>query len=215
MYTLGVTPRWDPFFTQIGYQIPGTWELMYSVAWARQQAPYKLKGVKLSTPHGVTEFDSMLARQYFEYQTGKIGVMADPPRFVHFNGTIFTYRLFRDRRGASVTDELFRILLLALLETLVAQSGQKRVVPTVAELARGLTDPQQPVCYMGEHLPASYQKFRGELAEMATAPIFAGARAAQLTELLQPFDQHFNWKDIGHAGSGGPAANRFRTHGLA
>ena len=40
-----------------------------------------------------------------DYPTGKVGVMDPPPRFVHFNGTIVAYRLFRDAGGKQVIDE--------------------------------------------------------------------------------------------------------------
>ena len=33
MATLGVTGRLDPFFKAVGYEIPGTWELMFSTRW--------------------------------------------------------------------------------------------------------------------------------------------------------------------------------------
>ena len=74
MHTLGVTPRWDPFFTQLDYTIPGTWELMYSVRWARRRRPYELKGRRIRTPHGPHIFDSMLYPQYLDYESGKVGV---------------------------------------------------------------------------------------------------------------------------------------------
>ena len=52
MYTLGVTARWDPFFEQVGYTIPGTWEMMYSTRWARVGGPADLEGAWRPTPHG-------------------------------------------------------------------------------------------------------------------------------------------------------------------
>lgn len=33
MDTLGVTARWDTFFLKDGYEIPATWELMFSTRW--------------------------------------------------------------------------------------------------------------------------------------------------------------------------------------
>src|SRR5512135_3665955 len=60
MATLGVTARLDPLFVEVGYEIPGTWELMFSTRWARQRSPYFLKGGWYRTPRGIYEFDSML-----------------------------------------------------------------------------------------------------------------------------------------------------------
>ncbi|MDR3635557.1 MAG: hypothetical protein P4L84_17265 [Isosphaeraceae bacterium] len=191
MSTLGVTPRWDPHFTAEGLTIPGTWELMYSTRWARSRAPSALKGGMRPTPDGVREFDSMLHAQYLDYASGRVGVMDGPPRFVHFNGTIFTYRAFRDRAGRTVADDLFRILLLALLEDLIPDDRGGRVVPQVEELARGLGDPDSPVSYCSESAARAYPKFRAMVAEMCDAPIFAGERSARIGRSLIPFDDHF------------------------
>jgi hypothetical protein len=206
MYTLGVTARWDPIFTEIGYAIPGTWELMYSNRWARSHSPYTLKGGRRPTPHGMGEFDSMLYAQYLDYPSGKIGVMADPLHLVHFNGTIVTYRAFRDR-GAPVIDELFRLLLLSLLEEQWPAQDGSRVVPSVDELARGLDDPTAPVTYHSEGAASEYPTFRRMLGELCEAPIFQGARADRIRERIRPFDAHFGTRtaDAGAEAASDPA----------
>jgi hypothetical protein len=211
MYSLGVTARWDPFFERLGYQIPGTWELMYSTRWARSRPPYALKGRRLQTPHGLAEFDSMLYPQYLDYPTGKIGVMQEPPRFVHFNGTIFTYRMFRDRKGQSVVDELFRILLLAIFEDLVPSADGKRVVPTVNELIRGLTADSTAIQYSGESVARNYAEFRSMMELLCQSPIFSGNRAKRIRELLAPFDATFVGNTLQ---SELKKENRMRVHGL-
>ena len=66
---------------------------------------------------GPYEFDSMLYPMYLDAPSGTIGVMEPPPGLVHFNGTIVSYRFFRMGRGK--VDELFRLLLLAMLEDLI------------------------------------------------------------------------------------------------
>jgi hypothetical protein len=114
--------------------------------------------------------------------------MDPPPRLVHFNGTIFTYRSFRSRHGR--IDELFRLLLLAMLEDLIP-SPEGRVVPTVDELVRGLTDPDQPVSYDSAVAIEQYPIFRGLLDQLCSAPIFAGPRAERIKKMVQPFDAHF------------------------
>ena len=45
------------------------------------------------------------------------------------DSTIFTYRTFRDRGARTVTEELFRILLLSVTETAFRITGTKRVTP--------------------------------------------------------------------------------------
>jgi hypothetical protein len=209
MYTLGVTARWDPFFTQIGYTIPGTWELMYSTRWARSHSPLAHKGLRWPTPHGENEFDSMLYPQYLDHGTGKVGVMDPPPRLVHFNGTIGTYRYFRDHAGQQAVDELFRLLLLALLEEHLPGGDGARVVPTVEELARGLDDPSAPVIYNSEVATLEYPTFRKMLDELCDSPVFRGPRADRIRQQVRPFDDHF--RDRAAADDGAP---RVRVHGL-
>jgi hypothetical protein len=191
MVTLGVTARNDPDFARLGYRIPGTWELMFSTRWARSRPPYELKGRRRATPHGEILFDSMLYPQFVDYPTGVVGVMDHPPGFVHFNGTIFTYRLFRDRGGAPVVDELFRILLLAILEDLVPAGDGARVVPRVEDLARGLTDTGAPVTYDTKVAVQEYPVFRAMVEDLCGAPIMQGDRASRIRELIRPFDDHF------------------------
>lgn len=191
MSTLGVTARSDPFFQEVGYAIPGTWELMYSTRWARAQGPHRLRGQNWPTPRGSHAFDSMLYRQYMDYPQGTVGVMENPPRFVHYNGTIFTYRMFRDAGGRQVVDELFRVLLLALLEDLIPAADGTRIVPTVAELARGLEDPSASVVYSSEVAVREYPVFREMLDAMCNSPIFQGDRASRIADLVRPFDEHY------------------------
>ncbi|CAN5904458.1 hypothetical protein BH23PLA1_BH23PLA1_00110 [soil metagenome] len=211
MYTLGVTARCDPYFESKGFQIPGTWELMYSTRWARNRGPYALKGGLRPTPDGPQEFDSMLHAQYLDYPTGRVGVMERPPRLVHFNGTIFTYRIFRDRAGQTVVDELFRVLLLALLEDQIPAADGRRVVPTVEELARGLNDPSASVSYGSDRATREYPTFRGMIDELCEAPIFLGERGDRLRESLRPFDDHFAARAVEPAEEAGV---QMRRHGL-
>jgi hypothetical protein len=211
MYSLGVTARWDPFFEKLGYQIPGTWELMYSTRWAKSRPPYLLKGRRMQTPHGQAEFDSMLYPQYMDYPSGKVGVMREPPRFVHFNGTIFTYRMFRDRGGKPVVDELFRILLLAIFEDLCPAADGKRVVPTVEELVAGLEGGDHQVRY-DERSESHYPEFRRELDDLLDSPLFAGERGERIRELIEPFERRFG--EATGTARGSPE-KRMRSHGLA
>jgi hypothetical protein len=191
MHTLGVTARSDPEFARLGYRIPGTWELMFSTRWARSWPPCDLKGRRKRTEAGPIVFDTMLYPQFADYGSGKVGVMAEPPRLVHYNGTIVTYRMFRDRAGAPVVDEIFRILLLAILEDLDPSPGGEREVPRVADLAAGLTDPSAPVTYGSRVATQEYPIFRKMLDEMCESPVMEGERASRVRELIRPFDDHY------------------------
>jgi hypothetical protein len=195
MHTLGVTARIDPAFLGAGYSIPGTWEMMYSTRWARSHPPASHKGRLQRTPHGPILFDTMLMPQYLDYDSGRVGVMADPPAFVHFNGTIVTYRVYRERQasgsGRPVVDELFRILLIALLEDLLPPADGRRVVPTVPELAAGLVDPAARVTYGSRVAIQEYPIFRGMIDQLCESPVMQGERASRIRESIRPFDDHF------------------------
>jgi hypothetical protein len=216
MWALGVTARWDPFFTEAGYAIPGTWELMFSTRWARSRSPLALKNGWYATPRGDFEFDSMHHPMYLDAPSGLIGVMEPPPPLVHFNGTIVSYRFWR--MGQGKVDETFRLLLLAVLEDLIPSAGP-RVVPTVPDLVRGLTDPDQPVTYNSEVAIRQYPTFRRQLDQLCEAPIFAGARAERIHELVRPFDAHFEpliqaWRASWKTAAAPEPAVRVRTHGM-
>ncbi len=198
MYTLGVTPRWDHFFVDLNYKIPGTWELMYSVRWARSRKPYELKGRRVKTQHGVHQFDSMLYPQYLDYESGRIGVMDEPPEFVHFNGTVFSYRLYRDAGQVQIVDELFRVLLLSLIQSALGGKGADGgSLPSVAELSRGLDDPGALVSYRSEVNRRGYPEFRQMVETMCAAPVFRGARSKSIQQDLRVFDDHFEYDPAG------------------
>ena len=196
MFTYGVEPRWDPFFTEKDYHVPGTWELMYSTRWARNRSPMYLKPGVVNTPNGEFGFDSMLYAQYLDHASGKIGVMSDPPEFVHFNGTIFTYRLFRDSNGRPVTDELFRVLLLSLIESAMQVPTTLRACPSIDELTQGLTSRSARVLYRSDVNQRGYGEFRTMIDKMCDAPIFIGERASKIRELIEPFDTHFGFTEF-------------------
>jgi hypothetical protein len=215
LHTLGVQLRADAFFERIGYAIPGTWEMMYSVRWARHRSPLALKGMWQSTPHGVHEFDTMLYPQYLDYPTGKIGIMVTPPRLVHFHGTITTYRSRKDYARRPVMDMLFRLLLLSILEDLLPAADGKRILPPPGELTRGLTDPAAPITYNSETATREYPIFRKQIEDLCESPTFAGPRADRIRELIQPFDEHYAGRaaDVAVLGSVEPAVT-LRRHGL-
>jgi hypothetical protein len=213
MFTLGVQARWDPFFEKLGYTIPGTWELMFSNRWARRRDPTSLKGRRRSSPHGENVFDNMLYPQYLDFPTGKVGVMDAPPRFVHFSGAVTTYRYFRYQPSRTVVDEFFRLLALSLLEALLPDADGGRALPTVEELARGLTDPDAPVTYRSDVADHEYPIFRGLIDDLCESPLMRGDRAETIQRALRPFDEHFE-KRMAEIGSAPPPAFKFRTHGL-
>jgi hypothetical protein len=213
MDVLGVTPRWDPFFVEQNMRIAGTWEMLFSAKWARRRSPMTLFPTTRSTHLGDFGFDSMLFAQFLDHHKGTIGVMKTPPDFVHFNGTIFTYRTFRDRNNKSVTDELFRILLLSILETALHVGNENRVTPYSHELAAGLTDSNAPVRYDSEVNERGYPEFRNMISQMTQSPAFRGDRGHKILSLLTPFDAHFQY-DAGKPFAAAIAHGQVREMGL-
>jgi hypothetical protein len=191
MATLGVAARWDPFFREIGYKIPGTYELMFSAQWARRHRPLDLRGGRKQTTHGLRLFDVMLYPQFQEYPSGKIGVLDPPLRLVHFAGAIITYRMFCGRVSPSVTDDGFRLLFLALMEDVVPSPSGDRLLPSINELAQGLDDTSARVNYCSPRATREYPVFRAMIEDLCNSQIFLGPRAKRIRTLIYPFDMHY------------------------
>ncbi len=215
MDAVGVTARWDPFFQNLGYAIPGTWQMMFRTDWLRRHPPYRVIGRTEQTPHGKNTFDTLLYPQYLDYGSGRIGVMPDPPQYVHFNGTIVTYRAWKRAHGRQVVDELFRLLLLSILEHILPATDGKRLMPCVDDLARGLKDSTCPIRYDTLDCARNYGEFREQVTELCSSPVFAGERAETVKSLLTPFDAHFAkiTSDMGDKLEG--PVRMFRQNGLA
>ena len=191
MATLGVTARWDPFFREIGYTIPGTYELMFSARWVRRHTPLDLKGRRRQTTHGLRVFDTMLYPQFQDYRSGRVGILDPPLQLVHFSGAITFYRKFCDRGGQSVIDEYFRLLFLALMEDLFPSPSGDRLLPSTSMLAQGLDDPSAPVTYGSPRATREYPTFRTMIEHLCNSPIFQGPRAQQIRASIYPFDRHY------------------------
>ncbi len=143
--------------------------------------------------------------------SGRVQVMDRPPEILHFSATIVTYREYQRRRGEQVVDELFRLLLLSLLEEAAGASPQCRSLPSAAELARGLTDTKAPVRYDSQ-AAANYPLFRSMIDQMCQANVLSGRRASAVREALAPFDAKF--AGVAPAAESG-ATPKLRQHGLA
>ncbi len=204
MITLGVEYRADTFFSANGYSIPGTWEMMYSVPWARSRSPLALKGKWRDTPLGRHEFDTMLYPQYLDYACGKVGAMMPRPRLVHFHGTIGRYRGYNDPRNGPAADNLFRLLLLSMLQELVPKDLCTRKLPTPRELARGLDDPTASIRYDSQRAADEFPGFRRQIDELMQAPVFAGERATCIRGYIAPFDDYFASRPPRERGSAEP-----------
>ena len=214
-FATGVCARWDNFFKDIDYQIPGTWQMMFHVPWLRRHKPWMVRGRKVATPHGMNTFDTLLYPQYLDYGSGMIGIMANPPRYVHFNGTIVTYRAWKRANGRQVVDELCRLLLLSILENILPATNGKRMMPSVDELACGLNDSTRSIRYDTLDCARNYGEFREQMEDLCGSPIFAGERAETIHSLLIPFDSHFARIALKMGDKLEGPVRKFRQNGLA
>ena len=214
VYTTGVDARWDPFYERIGYQIPGTWQMMFSVSWLRRHKPWMVRGRILATPHGINTFDTLLYPQYLDYSSGKVGVMPNAPKYVHFSGTIATYRAWKRANGRHVVDELFRLLLLSILEHILPAADGKRLLPRMDDLALGLKDSTCPIRYDTLDCAKNYGQFRVQISELCGSSVFAGARAESINSLLLPFDSHFAKIALEMGDELQSTVRKFRINGL-
>lgn len=191
MLTLGVLARWDPFFREIGYTIPGTYELMFSASWIRNYRPLDIKGQNRETAYGSRAFDTLLYPQFRDYASGKIGVLEPPMRLLHFNGAITKYRLFLGGVGQQRIDENYRILFLALMEDLIPSPGGERLLPSVIELARGLDDASAAISYCSPKVTRDFPTFRAMIEDLCNSPLFRGPRGDQIRASMLPFDRYY------------------------
>jgi hypothetical protein len=195
LYTLGIEVRGEECLLRVGCRVPGTWELMYSVDWAFRHGAVAFKPGWRMTPHGRMMFDTMIQPEYRDFPSGKLQLMESPPEYVHFGGVICTYRTWRQwcrkSPGQPIADQRLRLLVLAVLEDLMPDADGVRVLPTVEELARGLTDPRAPVTYATAEAAHEYPTFRRRMERLGETPTFQGRRAERIRELLQPFDEYY------------------------
>ena len=109
-------------------------------------------------------------------------------------------------------NQVFRLLLLSVLEDLVPALDGARLLPTPAALALGLDDPAAPVTYPADLTAREYPTFRRQVEQVCEASTFRGARAERVRALLRPFDEHFGpWEE----GSTVLTPGEARSHGLA
>lgn len=195
MYTLGVTARIDKVYQERGYQIPGTWELMFSNRWVRQRPPSSIKGGWYPVPdEGQWRwFDTLLSDQYINYKSGKFGVMAQPPRFVHFYATITEYRSWMRSDAASFEDKLFSLLLLSVLAYSMRGGSSRFSLPRPDELILGVGDDNAEITYMQDSTVRRYPGFRRSLEELRCSSGNDEVKS-RILEAIKPFDDHFKWR---------------------
>lgn len=188
--TLGVTARWDPFFINQDIKLPGTWELMFSSAWAKKWSPVEHLAATRNISDKKMFFDTMLYPQYMEYNSGGI-LVKESNSFVHIAGTIVTYRKFNEYSNRPVGDELFRLLFLSMLKSLSPDLNSRCQLPSLDYLCSGLTNCNQKVHYCFPGAAQNYWEFKQTIDNLLNAPLFNSSRQ-KIIQTLAPFDEHFS-----------------------
>ena len=119
--------------------------------------------------------------------SGKVGVMADPPRFVHFNGTIVTYRVVpRGRVEAAWSTSC---------SGSCCSGDPRRADPRPVDGRSGGADggrswpevwttPRRPVTYGSRVATQEWPIFREMIRELCRAPIMQWATGPTRIETL-------------------------------
>ena len=211
---LGLSARWDQCFTDRNIKMPGTWELTFRTEWATRFRASDHKGGMRSEKHASDmSFDTMLWPQFHSYDTGRIRISQTPPRITHFNGTITTFRVFELPMGQGIVDELFRVLLLSVIETAVNQGACNRLTPGLESLERGLTNLDARVRFDSETNRRGYAEFRNMVDQMIESPAFCGNPGHSINLQLRQFDEHFGYVR-GKPHTPALTANQIREHNL-
>ena len=131
MFTLGVQYRIDPFFAKVGRRLPGTWEMMFSVPWARGHTPYSMKGQwqRHAVRPPPIRHHALSPVPRFPVREGRSdGESAEIGPFSRYDHNVSC--LPRNRSGVSVVDTAFRLLLLSILQELLPPLDGTRILPS-------------------------------------------------------------------------------------
>jgi hypothetical protein len=192
---IGLDEAWDDWYRNHGMpHVVSTWETAYDLAWVRSFKPWEHRGYAGSVGEQQVTFDITFGPQT-QTQPAFIARNTHPPRFLHFNHTIGTYRAFQRsfRRRRPHEDSGFRVLLVRLLADALDGSNRDYEAPTVNELIRGLRDAAAPVTYTRAETVAEYPAFRAELENVIQGGFLGIEHAAAMSEGVRPFDEALDW----------------------
>lgn len=190
MHALGISPVWDGWYAEHGLHLAATWELMAERDWLRAFPPAMHIGHTAELFGEDHVFDTTLRAQALS-DPRRIAQDDLSERIVHFNYVISTYRHFQ-RSSGPFLDNRFRLVLVGLLIDLFADEPFDYSMPTLEEMAAGLTDPTQPIIFPnGPEHAANYASFRAQLTHMLEGAWSSPERRARATEALAAFDHHY------------------------
>lgn len=192
---LGINPVWDAWYAQNGLDhVTATWELMFDVDWARSFKPWQHRGHNGVVKGKAHEFDTTLLPQSLT-EPSRISRHQGDWGFVHFNYVISSFRRFQDadRAGTQYADEHFRVLLVRLLVDAYQSTETEAILPSLAEIHRGLAGQGKRVHYRGENPPKNYPEFRGKLDQLMASGVLDERQVRVLREGVAPFDVAMKW----------------------
>ena len=193
---LGINPVWDKWYGENGLgHVTATWELMFSVDWARTFKPWMHRGHNGVVAGKAHEFDTMLLPQSLT-EPARISRHQGEWGFVHFNYVICTFRWFQENEKLgkpAYRDEHWRILLVRLLVDAYESTENEAVVPTLADLRKALKGESQRVDYRGESTAKKYPEFRVKLQQLIDSGILDDRKMRVLREGIAPFDAAMGW----------------------
>ncbi|MCC6496403.1 MAG: hypothetical protein IT193_09105 [Propionibacteriaceae bacterium] len=190
LFALGVSPVWDSWYAERGFDLTATWELCADRDWLRSFPPAMHIGHEAEALGERHVFDTTLRAQLLS-DPKRIRTHEIDDRIVHFNYVISTYRHFQNAKG-SYADNKYRLLLIRLFVDLFATYAAPYNLPTLDELAQSLTSSDGPVTYPEPTAAASadYQAYRRNVDRILAGP-WAAEKGADLAERLAPFDSRY------------------------
>ncbi len=190
LHALGVSPVWDPWFLDHGFNLTATWELCAERDWLRAFPPAMHIGHEAEALGERHVFDTTLRAQMLS-DPDRIRTHEIDEQFVHFNYVISTYRHYQNAKGRFVDDK-YRLLLIRLFVDLFAQYPATYNLPTLEELAAGLNGADAPVRYppATAGARADYQAYRANVRRILAGP-WAAEKGADINERLAPFDDWY------------------------
>lgn len=187
----GVSPVWDTWFDKRGYNLVATWEMIAQRRWLRSFPPHMHMGHDAELYGEAHTFDTTLHAQALTDQS-RLGLVADPDSFVHFNYVISTYRHFQ-RSTDTYADDRFRLLLIRVLIDLFAREEFDYKMPSLTEMAASVGTSDARVTYpdpSGE-VSAMYADFRHKLDLIIDGPWSEGGDSIRMRAAVRPFDTYY------------------------
>lgn len=185
---LGVSKAWDRSFEEEGIDhLTATWELMFDLNWARSFRPWEHRGHEEMLNGKPRLFDISYWPQY-KTPPEKVRRHQQEWGFIHFNYVTGTYRRFQESKGPH-EDDSFRLLLVRLLIDAYDRSDWVYEIPSVDELAKGITDQSNRITYIEEKTRQRYPEFRSKLQELIDCGILDDEKISIIQKGVRPFDQ--------------------------